>query len=123
MRDHKNFVLPLADVGRGDVAAQIAAQLDGGPGGTWTDGTEEVPVRGRGGVLQFERYGVDSQALEQIALATGGRTFRARRSSDLDAVYQEIDAFERVARARPGVGPGGLFSAWCILTNSCLPTR
>jgi Ca-activated chloride channel family protein len=52
-------------------------------------------------MLHFERYGVDTQALEQIALATGGRFFRARRSGDLDAIYDEIDALERVARARP----------------------
>lgn len=62
---------------------------------------EEVPVQGRGGALHFERHDVDSETLQAIADATGGRFFRARRSGDLDAVYDEIDALERVARARP----------------------
>lgn len=62
---------------------------------------DEVPVAGRGGVLHLERHGIDTATLESIARATGGRFFRARRSSDLVAVYAEIDALERVSRPRP----------------------
>jgi Ca-activated chloride channel family protein len=62
---------------------------------------EEVPVRGRGGALHLERHGVDAATLESIARATGGRFFWARRSQDLGVVYTEIDALERVVRARP----------------------
>jgi Ca-activated chloride channel family protein len=68
---------------------------------------EEVPmasaagsgVGGRG--LRFERHDVDFATLERIAAATGGRFFPARSASDLDAVYAEIDALERVGRPRP----------------------
>lgn len=62
---------------------------------------EEVPVAGRGGVLHLERHDVDVAALQRIARATGGRFFRARRSSDLHAVYRDIDALERVPRTHP----------------------
>ncbi len=62
---------------------------------------DEVPVAGRGGVLHLERHGIDAATLEAIARATGGRFFRARRSSDLVAVYAEIDALERISRTRP----------------------
>jgi Ca-activated chloride channel family protein len=64
-------------------------------------GEEEVPVQGPGGALQLERHDVDADTLSAIATATGGRFFRARRSGDLEAVYREIDALERVHRARP----------------------
>lgn len=50
---------------------------------------------------RLERHDVDSAALEGIANATGGLFFRARRSADLDAVYAEIDAIERVERPLP----------------------
>jgi hypothetical protein len=33
-----------------------------------------------------------------VAETTGGRAFLARRSTDLEAVYEEIAALERVAR-------------------------
>jgi Ca-activated chloride channel family protein len=66
---------------------------------------EEVPMAappgaaGRG--LVFERHDVDAVGLERIADATGGRFFTALRSGDLDRVYAEIDAIERVPRPRP----------------------
>jgi Ca-activated chloride channel family protein len=50
---------------------------------------------------RLERHDVDAETLERIASATGGLFFRARRSSDLDAVYAEIDAIERVERPLP----------------------
>lgn len=50
---------------------------------------------------QFERVDVDTDALRRIARTTGGRFFPARTSKDLDAVYREIDALERVARPLP----------------------
>ena len=65
---------------------------------------EEVPMASGGGAgrgLHFERHDVDVATLERIAAASGGRFFPARSSSDLDAVYAEIDALERVDRPRP----------------------
>jgi Ca-activated chloride channel family protein len=65
---------------------------------------QEVPMAtaaGGGRGLRFERHDVDAATLERIATATGGRFFPARSSSDLDAVYAEIDALERVDRPRP----------------------
>jgi Ca-activated chloride channel family protein len=53
---------------------------------------------GGGGRLHFERHDLDAETLGRIAAATGGRFFRARSSRDLAAVYEEIDALERVAR-------------------------
>jgi len=51
--------------------------------------------------LDFERLDVDSVALAKIAATTGGRFFPARRADQLDAVYREIDALERVTRRLP----------------------
>ena len=51
--------------------------------------------------LHFERHDVDAAALERIAAATQGRFFRARRSDELEAVYRDIDALERVVRSLP----------------------
>jgi Ca-activated chloride channel family protein len=48
-----------------------------------------------------ERHDVDEASLAALAAATGGRFFRARRSLDLEAVYAEIDALERVERPLP----------------------
>jgi Ca-activated chloride channel family protein len=66
---------------------------------------EEVPMAMGGGAagrgLRFERHDVDSGALAQVAAATGGRFFQARRSRDLDSVYREIDSLERVPRPLP----------------------
>jgi Ca-activated chloride channel family protein len=65
----------------------------------------EIPVltteSGAATGLNFERHDVDTGALTKIAAATGGRFFSARRSDQLDAVYHEIDALERVARRLP----------------------
>lgn len=73
-------------VGIGSVGAEVAmASADG---------------HSRGGT-QFERLDVDTDALRRIANATGGRFFAARTSKDLDSVYREIDALERVARPLP----------------------
>jgi Ca-activated chloride channel family protein len=64
----------------------------------------EVPVAapegqaGRG--LRFERHDLDAEGLARAAAATGGRYFEARRPSQLEAVYAEIDALERVPRER-----------------------
>jgi len=66
---------------------------------------EEVPVAPAVGaasrVAHLERHDVDVTALERIAHETGGLFFRARRSGDLDRVYAEIDALERVDRLLP----------------------
>jgi Ca-activated chloride channel family protein len=52
-------------------------------------------------LLRRERHDVDGEGLQALAAATGGRFLLARRSSDLAAVYAEIDRMERVARAQP----------------------
>lgn len=54
---------------------------------------------GRG--LRFERHDLDGETLGAIAAATGGRFFAAQSSADLDAVYEAIDAQERVPRRSP----------------------
>jgi Ca-activated chloride channel homolog len=85
-----------------EVATQLAASLGvrvhtvgiGSAG-------EAVAVPGPGGALHYERHDVDARSLAGIAAATGGRFFAARRPSDLEAVYREIDALERTPRTRP----------------------
>ena len=94
----------------GGVSVEIATALAAAQGlrvhtvGIGTAG-EEVPMaapeaRARRG-LRFERHDVDAESLARIAAATGGRFFPVRRSGDLDAVYSEIDALERVERRLP----------------------
>ena len=51
--------------------------------------------------LRFERHDTDPKTLEQIATATGGRTFLATRPGDLEAIYREIDSLERAERPLP----------------------
>ncbi|MEN8182098.1 MAG: VWA domain-containing protein [Myxococcota bacterium] len=53
---------------------------------------------GAGRGLRFERHDLDSEGLSRIAEATGGRSFEARTPADLEAVYREIDALERIPR-------------------------
>lgn len=68
-------------------------------------GGEEVAVAMRGARgesrLRFERHDTDPETLERIAQTTGGRYFAATRSSDLHAVYDAIDSFERIDRPLP----------------------
>jgi Ca-activated chloride channel family protein len=67
------------------------------------DGAVPTAVAGEGERrgLRFEQHGVDTASLERIAAATGGRFFPARRSDQLQAVYRDIDALERVVRRLP----------------------
>ncbi len=89
-----------------DVAAQIAAAA-GVRVHTVAIGTEGGEVRmaqapgGERRRLRFERHDVDFATARQIAATTGGRFYRARRARDLEAVYAEIDALERIARPLP----------------------
>lgn len=88
-------------------AAMILAAAEGLRVHTVAIGTagEEVAMAaepGRAtGAPRFERHDVDTEALVRVANSTGGRFFQARRSSDLEAVYAEIDALERVTRPLP----------------------
>lgn len=60
-----------------------------------------APERGLAARPRFERHDLDLETLGRIAHTTGGRVFRARTSAELAAIYREIDALERVARAAP----------------------
>jgi Ca-activated chloride channel family protein len=61
---------------------------------------------GRGRELRFERHDLDQETLRAIAALSGGRSFEARSSADLAAVYAEIDALERVERETPSRSGG-----------------
>jgi len=65
-------------------------------------GGEQVPMAptqdSAARVPRLERHDVDTETLNRVASASGGRFFHARRSGDLDAVYAEIDSIERVER-------------------------
>jgi Ca-activated chloride channel family protein len=56
---------------------------------------------GRGRALRFERHDLDQETLRGIAATSGGRSFEARSSAELGAVYAEIDGLERIARETP----------------------
>jgi Ca-activated chloride channel family protein len=94
----------------GRVPVEVATQLAAGERlrvhtvGIGTEGVE-VPVASRasrtGQALRFERHDTDPETLQRIADATGGRYFEATRSSDLQAIYRDIDALERVERSLP----------------------
>jgi Ca-activated chloride channel family protein len=84
--------------------------------------------------LSFERVDIDSDTLQHIAEATGGRFFAARRSRDLAAIYADIDALERIARPlpprvhrserpEPMLGLAGLFLTAEIVTVRVLRRR
>lgn len=61
-----------------------------------------APAHGTAGLrLHFERHDVDTETLDRIAAATGGRFFAAQRGADLASVYEEIDGLERIARPMP----------------------
>lgn len=67
-------------------------------------GSGEVSMQrpaGGGRGMRFERHDLDAETLGAIAAATGGRFFEARTSADLEAVYDSIDALERVPRRAP----------------------
>ena len=82
---------------------------------------------GRG--LQFERHDPDLETLQGIAAKTGGRFFRATRSPELRAVYDEIDAMERAPRPLPprirqrGRPEPLLALAGCLLTTEIALAR
>ncbi len=86
-----------------DVAAAIAAAegVRVHTVGIGSSGEVAMAHPSREGALRFERHDLDAATLQQIASATGGRYFHARSSADLDEVYREIDALERVSRPAP----------------------
>lgn len=71
--------------------------------------------------LRFERHDFDPAALAEIATATGGHFFAARRSSDLFPVYAEIDRLERPARTLPArTRKSERPEPWLALAGGCL---
>ena len=70
----------------------------GGEGRVAMGAAEGAAARG----LRFGRHDLDAETLEAIAQHTGGRFFRARSGADLGAVYEAIDALERVERPARG---------------------
>ncbi|GHA84662.1 vWA domain-containing protein [Cognatilysobacter bugurensis] len=86
-------------------AAQIAADAGvrvhtiafGGDGGLSLFGFQ-LPMPGAGDEI-------DETSLQKIAEQTGGRFFRARDTSQLVGIYEEIDRLEPVASAGPAVRP------------------
>lgn len=94
----------------GGVPPDIASALAADAGvrvhtvGIGTGGAEVAMALKKGAAAQglvFERHDPDLETLAQIAAATGGRFFRANRSPELAAVYEEIDAIERTPRPLP----------------------
>jgi len=117
----------------GAVPVEIATQLARAEGvrvhavGIGTSG-REVPVLSVGpdasDRIEFERNDVDEISLKQIARGTGGRYFPVRRSEQLAAIYDDIDALERVARRMPArirhapnPEPFLAFAGFCLLVE------
>lgn len=91
----------------GAVPTDVAAALAAHHGtrvhtvGIGTTGDVAMAHPSREGSLRFERHDLDTATLRRIATASGGRFFRAHGSADLSAVYDEIDALERIPRPAP----------------------
>jgi Ca-activated chloride channel family protein len=93
----------------GAVPPDVAAALAAARGvrvhtvgiGTSGEVAMQTPESAGGRGLRFERHDLDEPTLVAIAGAAGGRFFAARGSAALRAVYDEIDALERVARRPP----------------------
>jgi Ca-activated chloride channel family protein len=86
-----------------DVAAGIAAVTQTRVHTVGIGSEGEVAVLSPSGrrELRLERHDLDSATLAAIAQTSGGRYFHARSSADLAAVYEAIDALERVERPAP----------------------
>jgi len=65
--------------------------------GAGRQGMAPVPVRTRDGrtVLRRMQVYIDERTLKEIAELTGGQYFRATDSETLNAIYDEIDRFEK----------------------------
>jgi Ca-activated chloride channel family protein len=91
----------------GSVPVDVAAALARTTGtrvhtvGIGSRGEVAMASRSGGRTLRFERHDLDPETLRRIAEDSGGRSFEARSSADLAAVYAEIDALERVPREVP----------------------
>jgi Ca-activated chloride channel family protein len=91
----------------GEVPPGIASDLARAHGvrvhtvGIGSELAQVAVAAGPAGRVRLERHAPDFDVLSLIAADTGGRFHRARRSSDLAAVYREIDALERVERPEP----------------------
>jgi Ca-activated chloride channel family protein len=91
----------------GSVPVDVASALARATGtrvhtvGIGSRGEVAMASRSGGRTLRFERHDLDPETLRRIAADSGGRSFEARSSADLGAVYAEIDALERVPREVP----------------------
>jgi Ca-activated chloride channel family protein len=86
-----------------DIAVSVAAARGVRVHSVGIGSQGEAPMAPREGSgargLRFERHDLDREMLTRIAQETGGLFFHAQRSSELEAVYAEIDALERTSRA------------------------
>jgi Ca-activated chloride channel family protein len=116
-----------------DVAAGLARTLGVRVHAVGIGGEGAVPMAAAPGAaragLRFERHDLDAETLGMIARSSGGRFFHARRAQDLDAVYAEIDALERVPRLAPprlrrNARPEpALAAAGCLLALEAIASR
>lgn len=66
-----------------------------------------------GGIVRLPS-GVQSDLLEQIARATGGRHFEARNQQELQNIYATIDSLERIEIERPEYGQWYEWGLWLL---------
>lgn len=94
----------------GGVPPDIASELAAAAGvrvhtvGIGTAGAEVAMAVKDGGAargIKFERHDPDFSTLDRVARRTGGSFFKASRSPELEAIYQEIDEIERAPRPLP----------------------
>jgi Ca-activated chloride channel family protein len=87
----------------GEVEPLVAAQLAAAYGirinaiGAGSRGTALMPVAGPAGGTEYlaTEVTIDEATLEQMALLTGGKYFRATDAAALRAIYAEIDRLEK----------------------------
>ena len=65
--------------------------------GVGTDGYAQTPMQTQTGqvVMQREKVNIDEKLLNQIAIETGGKYFRAKDNESLKNIYTEIDKLEK----------------------------
>jgi Ca-activated chloride channel family protein len=90
----------------GKLAPKTAAELARAAGirihavGIGSSGLVPFAQPGSSTPMRFERVDLDRETLQQVAQATGGRFFHARRPEDLRAVTAAIDRLEARPRAQ-----------------------
>jgi len=103
-------------------AAELAAEV-GLTIHTVGIGADEIMVRRLFGSFRFNpSKDLDEKTLRAVAKATGGRYFRARDATELEAIYTEIDKLEPVEQSGEHFRPKTALYPWPLALALLLST-